>query len=287
MAKRSKPLSTSELKAFRSKVALLKKKGLISKTDARSAKPEWVRQGKRLDKLVDQWDDVLSGKAAAVKVSEKQLRQYRKAGFETKQGRVIIPHAATEKVSVAGKSTIKIQESQIGLKRVELPVPYHDLKQWITDSTKQANALQSLGGGRKYWAYKFKGYNSYATYDSLELLFLELVEGTASGLNLMDKAQESTRQQQNEIYQNLTLFAMPAPSDWPRRSLSRHAKTSKASRTRYKVRIRGTVFEEKRRERDNEAHRNWRANLSKAELKKYNKKGAKRAKKSRRKSKRN
>ena len=281
MAKRSKPLSSSELKAFRSKIAQLKKQGLISKTDARSAQPYWVRKGptgatKRLDTWVKEWDDVLSKKAAAVKVPDKQLREYRKSGYETKQGRVIIPHKATEKVKVTKSGTIKVKESKIS--RTEIPVKFHNLEEWIQN--KKLEALSQRNKGHEFWAYKFYGHNSYATFDSLDSLFDLLVEGTGSGLNISDKFRESTRKQQNELYQNLTLFNIPTRGSWVRRDIGARPKTSAAARKRYRIRIRGTMYEERALARDAEAHRNWRARMSKAEKKKYNKKGAARAKKS-------
>ena len=280
MARKTPPLSPSELKAFRHKIAELKKKGLISKTDARSAKPNWIRQGKRLDKWVADFDDVLSGKAAAIRVSDKQLRKYRKAGYETKSGAVIIPHSAGERASITRKGHVQIRDSKSGMKRIELPIPFHDLKQFVNDGIKQGAVLDSLKGSRPYWAYKFYGHNSYATYTNLDLLFEELSEGTASGLNLMDMARQETRKQQNEIYQNLTFFAVPSQSSWPRRDLSIRTAASAAARKRYRKRIKHTVVGQRARDRDAEAHRKWRERLTKSEKEKYNAKGRKRARKS-------
>lgn len=284
--KSSQPLTPSELKAFRHQVAILKKKGLISKTDARSAQPYWLRGGKRLDKTVADYDDVLSGKADAVKVEPKQLRQYRKAGYETIKDRVIIPHSATEKASITPKGVIKIRESKSGIQRVEIPIPYHNLEQFVRDGIAQGESLNSLkGGGKRYWAYKFFGHNSYATYSDLDLLFQELADGTASGLNLMDKASESTYKQQNEIYQNLTLFSVPGTgqNSWPRRTDFKPPKASAGARKRYRKRIKNTVMGVRSRQRDAQAHKDWRARLKGKKLNEYKRKAKNRAKKSRKK----
>jgi hypothetical protein len=282
MAKR--PLSPAELKSFRHKVAQLKKKGLVSKTDARSAQPTWIRQGTRLDKLVAKYDDVLSGKAAAVKVKPAQLKQYKKAGFETLKGRVIIPHAAGERATVTPQGSIKVEKSlkpTKGIRRVVLPIPFHNLDQFVRDGKAQGEALNALKGGNRYWGYKFYGNNSYATYTDLDLLFDELSIGTASGLNLMDKYQESDRKQQNEIYQNLAFFSVPSQSEWPIRDFSKRSRSSAAARARYRKRIKGTLMGERERIRNKERQQKFRDKLKGLNLVEYKKKAKRRSKKSR------
>ena len=285
---KTKPLSSPELKSFRHSVSILKKKGLISKTDARSAQPYWIRGGSRLDKLVQKLDDVLSGKASAVAVSDKQIRQYRKAGFETFKDRVIIPHSAGESAKVLSKGQIKVQKikkPETGMRRIILPIPYHDLAQWVQDGKAQGEMLNSLKGGRKVWAYKFKGNNSYATYHDLEHLFDELSVGTASGLNLMDKAEESTRKQQNEIYENIEIFAVPSSAEWPHRDISRRSPPSPEARRKYRQRIKGSLVGQRSLDRDREAKRKYRKNLKGKKLAEYKRKAKARAKKSRKKTK--
>jgi hypothetical protein len=281
---KTKPLSATELKSFRHSVSILKKKGLISKTDARSAQPYWIRGGNRLDKLVAKFDDVISGKVSAVEVSDKQVKQYRKAGFETFKNKVLIPHAAGERATVLKQGNIKVQKivkPETGTRRIILPIPFHNLKQWIRDGKAQGDMLDSLKGGRKVWAYKFMDNNSYATYEHLELLFEELSVGTASGLNLMDKANTTTRKQQNEIYQNLALFAVPSQVDWPRRDIGRRKPPSAEARRRYRRRIKGSLVGERAMDRDAEAKRKYRKNLKGKNLVEYKRKAKKRAKKSR------
>jgi hypothetical protein len=278
------PLSSSDLKAFRHSVSILKKKGLISQTDARRAQPYWIRGGNRLDKLVAKFDDVISGKATAVAVSDKQVRQYRKAGFETTKDRVIIPHSAGERAKVLSKGQIKVQKikkSETGIRSITLPIPFRNLKQWLKDAKEQAGALDSLKGGRKVWAYKFYGHNSYATYEDLELLFEELAIGTASGLNLNDKAQQSSYKQGNEIYQNFALFAVPTKTDWVRRDLSKRGKISNESRRKYRRRIKGSVMGERAMDKNAEDQQKFRDKLKGAKLDKYKKKARTRAKKAR------
>jgi hypothetical protein len=282
MARKSAtPLTPSQLKEFRHKIAILNKKGLLSKTNAKSAKPTWIRGGKRLDKVVADYDDVLSGKADAIKVAPAQLKQYKKAGYETLKDRVIIPHSATETASITPKGTIKVRESK-GIQRVEIPIPFHNLEQFVHDGIKQGEQLDTLKGGKhRVWAYKFFGHNSYATYSNLDLLFAELAEGTASGLNLMDKAQESTWKQQNEIYQNLTLFSLSPPSIWPHRDIGKRPAATPAARARYRKRIKGTAVGERAAHRNAQDQARHRAKLKGAKLAEYKRKAKKRAKKSR------
>lgn len=277
--KKTTPLTPAELKQFRHKVAELKKKGLISKTDARSAKPSWIRQGKRLDRLVADFDDVLSGKAAAISVSDKDTRLYKKAGYEVKHGRVIIPHTATERVTLSHKGHIKIRDSVSGIRRIEIPIPFHNLKQFVEDGIKQGEMLDTLKGQRAYWAYKFFGHNSYATYTHLDLLFSELSEGTASGLNLMDMARQETRQQQNEIYQNLTFFAVPSQTSWTRREDFRTHSNPEA-RKRRRERNKGTAIGERAARHNAERQQKHREKLTGKKLAEYKRKARARAAKS-------
>ena len=80
----ARKLSTSytpaELKKFRHGISILKKKGIVSNVDARTARPEMIRGGKTLLEQSRKFDDVISGKAEAVKLPQKKLREYKKAG---------------------------------------------------------------------------------------------------------------------------------------------------------------------------------------------------------------
>jgi len=83
------------IKKFRHDVAILKRKGLISKSyDARSVNPT-----KYLKSQIKQWSEVIEGRATTVKVSKDNEKFYRQNGFDTKMGRVVVPIQPNQKVT--------------------------------------------------------------------------------------------------------------------------------------------------------------------------------------------
>ena len=84
-------MAKSDLRKFRSRIALLKRKGLISGVDARSVKPTTKIRGVKASTLITRNDDIVSGKVQPLKVASSKLRQYRKQGYETRGGRVLVP----------------------------------------------------------------------------------------------------------------------------------------------------------------------------------------------------
>jgi len=83
---RSKGLSNQALKEFRSKVAKLKKKHVVSKrVDARSQ-----RATKYMLAKVRKFEDVLSGNAIAVKATKKVREKYTEAGIFPERGSFLI-----------------------------------------------------------------------------------------------------------------------------------------------------------------------------------------------------
>jgi hypothetical protein len=119
------------IRKFRSDIAALKRKGLITGIDARSAVPN-----RKLNAALKKYDPVLSGKASAVKLSKKGLADYKALGkpyeLASPKGlpkRVIVPHEPGERVTVShGKVTIA---NPAGIRRTILPVKYHSLPQYF------------------------------------------------------------------------------------------------------------------------------------------------------------
>src|SRR6185369_9469977 len=92
------------LRKFRHDIATLKRKGLLSGVDARSAKPT-----PKLNRILDKYDPVLAGKASAVRLSKSGLKEYQDLGkpYEIARPkglpqRVIVPHEPGERVTVTG-----------------------------------------------------------------------------------------------------------------------------------------------------------------------------------------
>jgi hypothetical protein len=200
------------LRDFRHRVAVLKRAGLITgKTrrgntvDARSAYPTWTVNGKSLQSIVNKYDDVASGKATAVKVPRKQLSQFKKAGFETKSGKIIIPHSATEKV-VREKGEVVIK-SKSGLERVQIPVPFANLNQYLEDIRKDAKRINAMKRRNEYFGFKFFGNNSSALYSDIAHAIEDLQRYSAI-------AAANTRIKQQEIYRNLEIVRVNRAANW-------------------------------------------------------------------------
>jgi hypothetical protein len=278
------PKKTVNIKQFRHAVSILKKQGLISDIDASKAQPWMVRGGQRLTDTIKKYDDVVSGKTTAVKLPEKKTAEYRKAGYQISKGRVMVPHAAGETVKITPKKEIEVKHPS-GITRVKKAIPFQNLEQWLRDNLRRPDILNSTKAPKEYFAYKFKGYNSYQVYPDAYGMLDDLVNGSVSGLNLMDKAQHSTRKQQNELYQDLEIVTVPRREVWTptpgvRVNAPERMATSKAARKRYLERVKGTAVGQRIREANKQRQKEWRDKLSGRKLEQYKKKGRKRAKKS-------
>ena len=117
--------------------------------------------------------------------------------------------------------------------------------------------------------------------ERIEAVSREIKIQNADLFNLMDKADESTRKQQNEIYQNLTLFAVPSQSSWPLRDIGKRSPLTPEARRKYRKRIKHTLVGQRARDRDAKAKLEYRKKLKGAKLVEYKTKAKKRAKKSR------
>ena len=200
------------LRDFRHRVSVLKKAGLIpgknrwGKTvDARSAKPTSKFNGKSLQSIVNKYDDVASGKATALKVPKKQLSQFKKAGFQTQGGKVIIPHSATEKV-VRERGEVVIK-SKSGIERVQIPIPFQNLTQYLEDIRKDAKRINAMKRRNEYFGFKFFGNNSSSLYQDIGHAIEDLQRYSAI-------ATANTRIKQQEIYRNLEIVRVNRAANW-------------------------------------------------------------------------
>lgn len=194
----------SKLRSFRSGVSLLKKQGLIParldntlKLDARSALPSMKVKGKRLDSIVKKFDAVVSGKATALPADKKDLPKFRKAGFETSGGRIIVPHAATEKARIS-KGQVTIRGTR-GIERVQIPVPFHNLPQFLRDIKRNHKTINALKGSREYFGIRFMGGQRANFYSDIR----DLIDD----LNRYQSVMAATRRyKQEEIYKHFELL---------------------------------------------------------------------------------
>jgi len=196
-----------ETRKFRHAVSVLKKQGLIpASIDARSAIPSKTVRGKSLSTLVRKYDDVLSGKQTALTVPPSKLKAYRKAGFSTTQNsKILVPHSATEKARLnrAGEVSIK---SKAGIERVQIPVPYHRLSQYLKDIARDHKRIDAMKRKNEYFGFRFFGNNTNLYSDILSAI--ESISKYATILNTKSRAK------QQEIYQNLEIVTVGNPAKW-------------------------------------------------------------------------
>jgi len=187
-------------------VSLLKKQGLLParsdssiKIDARSVIPSMKVKGKRLDSIVKKYDSIVSGKATALPVAKKDLAKFRRAGFETSQSKVIVPHAATEKAKlIKGQVTIK---GAHGIERVQIPVPFHNLRQYLADIKRNHKTINTLKEKREVFGIRFYGGQRANFYSDIRALVDDLNRYEA--IRAM-----TTKYKQEEIYQHLEILRM-------------------------------------------------------------------------------
>lgn len=186
---------------FRRSVSVLKKQGLLgdAKIDARSALPSWKVKGKRLDTLIKKYDDVVSGKVTALKVPPAELKKFRKSGFETAQGRVLVPHTQNE-VAKVRKGQVAITNKS-GIERIQIPVEFHNLKQYLTDLKKNAKLINRMKRENEYFGIRFFGGQRANFYGDIQLLIRDLER-------YEDIQKHAPKAKQAEIYRNLEIIKL-------------------------------------------------------------------------------
>lgn len=141
-AKQDLIAAREQLKHFRHDVALLKKKGLITKTkyDARSVTPT-----KYLNSVIKKFSDVLSGKATAVKVSKENLKYYKKQGYRVANNKVIGAHYPNEKViATRGNFRTIVKGANGSITSIELTnLPRENIMLWSEEISKIHVKLKS------------------------------------------------------------------------------------------------------------------------------------------------
>ncbi len=158
------------IRAFRSAVALAKRKGLLQRTiDARSVVPTPA-----LERSLRKISRVLTGDAAAVKLSPSEIKKKRDQGYKIVKpkgspARAIIPISPGDKITVShGKAKIKYKS---GVTALDIEPDVSNAKQiekWIAANKSRINGMKKRG---EFFAFKLKGYNSSKIYTNIQLLF--------------------------------------------------------------------------------------------------------------------
>jgi len=162
----------AELRAFRHKVSILKKKGLVSKrTDARKQKPSRYMLEK-----VAKLGDVIEGKQVGVKLDRNTAQRYRQAGFFVFGNRVVVSRGQAE-TAKRDKGSGLIVISPLGLRnpfeKVVMPYSIKNIDQFLKECAKAPPDPQLFAAKKNpqdHWAFTFYGNNSLSTFQDIGLM---------------------------------------------------------------------------------------------------------------------
>lgn len=278
---------------FRAKVSRLKKAGLVSSIDARKAEPWSIgtsgATGKRKEKLsywVNYYDDFLSGKESPVKLSKSEVKARAKLGEKHVGDIVLVQHGAGEKAKLEDGHVVL--KSASGIERVQIPIEYHNLEQYLRDIAKDTDRINAMKSNREWFAFQFHGNGSYSVYRSIDDLIedLQRYESIASSIN------KHSAKEMREQYRNLVIFKVGKSSKWENmRSEIEHTRKQAYSHKRYVKRIKPARQgapewkKKKRLESNRQASQANRDKMTAKQKKEYKAAAKKRAKKSRESSK--
>lgn len=167
-----------ELLRFRSDVAKLKDKGLVSKrVDARKQ-----RQTRYMKSQVKKYRDVLEGRAKAVKVPRAKARSYKNA-FRVKAGRVVVPvENKTERVRYNPKTQAITSTRTAYGKRIKKQIVPSKVSDWrdLPEGPNYRYTIPFAASGRftfeskralaEFMSGYDKSYKNWAEYVEVELV---------------------------------------------------------------------------------------------------------------------
>lgn len=156
------------MKAYRHELAILKRKGLISKAiDVRKVK---TRQS-NLTRAINQFRDVLEGRAVALKAPKEVIARKKALGARVSHGKVIEPKLPDEKVYINPKGVIShvITTESGKVIRIQPNIEPRYIEEYLQTIAEQESKTKN-----KRYGFQYFGNNSHATFDSIELALLNL-----------------------------------------------------------------------------------------------------------------
>lgn len=205
---------------------VLKREGIGAPIDTRKKiNPTAIRGGKTLKEWAKKLKGVLSGNASIVKASQVKGQPGYKKLYEraktTKGELLIVPHSPDESVRVQSGKVVITHPS--GIERIQLPVPYHNLEQYLSDNHgKIGNAT-----GNSRYAFRFYGGSSGVFRDMDDLLDVLL------HYNAVEAAiDEDDRKLQRDMYRNLEIVRTFNTREWFERRRTNIDKDRKKKRRR-------------------------------------------------------
>lgn len=115
---------------------------------------------------------VLSGERAGVKVKPELLRQYREAGFQIVNRRVLVVKDPIEIASVRrGMPMLTRPVSQtVAFERIVLPFGARNARQLVEQIRETPERFNRLKGQNQYFGFKIFGNNSRQIFEDIELM---------------------------------------------------------------------------------------------------------------------
>lgn len=194
-----------QLKAFRHDVALLKRKGLISKKyDARSVEPS-----KYLKQKIREFGAVLQGEAAPARVSKEKARYYKEQGYKVTNGRVIVPVGPGEKVyGTHGDFRVKIVGKGGSITRIDLGLSRNNIHRW----RDQLLAAKIKLKPDERLTFQLFGNNSHISFRTTEqmLMYLEHYGAFEDAESSLDP------DKQEQFITNVVIFKIDRDATVPR-----------------------------------------------------------------------
>jgi hypothetical protein len=200
---------------FRASVRTLQNAGLLSPDlDLRKISPTTkIYDGRvaytgsnTLQRVIDRHDNIISGKATALDLSRIADKTYKKLYEKSTVGGkqfVIVPHSADETVKLErGKVVIK---HPAGIDRVQVPVEYHNLEQYLSDVGKEKITKE----GKPFFAFRFYG-GSSNVFRSMDLLLDELRHYES----LMGAVKRGDSNLQRDMFRNLEIVRVQNSRKW-------------------------------------------------------------------------
>lgn len=166
---KTKPLDAQALRAFRSSVAALKKKGIVSpRVDARSQAPTKYMRAK-----VRKFNDVLEGRAIAVKAPKQIREQYTSKGLLEERGAFLITgkEFSNQRARLRRGLVQVVRPLKNGTEEyLILPWKANDLIDLIDKLKDDPEALDSQKMAGEYLSFRLFGHNSSEVFgDTTEL----------------------------------------------------------------------------------------------------------------------
>lgn len=178
---------------------------LDKKYDARSVTPS-----KYLKSQIKAFQNVLTGAAQTVKISKPKQAHYKAQGYTIKNGRIVVPVAANEKVSgTHGDFRVKTVGEFGSITRIDAGMSKTDVMLWQQQLLERKVKLRK---GESIY-FQFYGNNSYQTFQNFEQLLFYLQMYTT----VDEVERKGTPEDHMNLIENIVIYRIDRDSTKPPR----------------------------------------------------------------------